>query len=184
VSTASAAPAPALASGSRVGSGERNWVIGEAAAGLVLQRKHPLTVEGDDIGGFELSFGCGEAGRDYIVTYVEHRRGSEPGRAPEALTDVELSLSGKAVPLTIVSSRADRKPTELSSIASGRVAAELVKAFADPRSRSITVETTSEDMATAIRIGNAGVARSFQKLVASCSGTQVRTRSTELRPAN
>jgi hypothetical protein len=182
ISTATASAG--LANGSRVAPGERSWVIGESAAGVVLARKHPLTVEGDDIGGFELSFGCGEPGKDYVVTYVEQRRGSEPGRAPEALTDVELSLSGKAVPLTIVSSRADRKPTELSSIASGRVAAELVKAFADPRSRSITVETTSEDMATAIRIGNAGVARSFQKLVASCSGTQVRTRSTELRPAN
>jgi hypothetical protein len=183
VSTASAAPPPALASGSRVVPGERNWVIGESPAGLVLARKHPLTVEGDDIGGFELSFGCGEPGRDYIVTYVEHRRGSEPGRAPEALTDFELSLSGKAVPLKIVSSRSDRKATELDSVASGRVSADLIKAFADPRSRSMTIETTSEDMATAIRIGNAGVARVFQRLAAAC-GAQVRTRSTELRPAN
>jgi hypothetical protein len=181
ISTATASAG--LANGSRVAPGERSWVIGESAAGVVLARKHPLTVEGDDIGGFELSFGCGEPGKDYVVTYVEQRRGSEPGRAPEALTDVELSLSGKAVPLKIVSSRSDRKATELDSVASGRVSADLIKAFADPRSRSMTIETTSEDMATAIRIGNAGVARVFQRLAAAC-GAQVRTRSTELRPAN
>ena len=33
-----------------------------------LGRTHPLTVEGDEVGSFELKFACGEPGRDYIVT--------------------------------------------------------------------------------------------------------------------
>ena len=47
-----------------------------------LGRSHPLTVEGDEVGTFELNFACGEPGRDYIVTYVEQRRSAEAGRAP------------------------------------------------------------------------------------------------------
>ena len=44
-----------------------------------LGRTHPLTVEGDDVGSFELHFACGEPGRDYIVTYAEQRRSGESG---------------------------------------------------------------------------------------------------------
>ena len=45
-----------------------------------LGRSHPLTVEGDDVGAFELKFACGEPGRDYIVTYVEQRHSDGAGR--------------------------------------------------------------------------------------------------------
>ena len=55
---------------------------------------------------------------------------------------------------------------------------DLVKTFADPRSRSLLIETASEDRATAIRIGNAGIARSFQQLSTAC-GTQPAVRSTQ-----
>ncbi len=178
--SSAASSAPSLANGSRAVAAERSWVTIENAGRLVLSRKHPLTVEGDDIGWFELAFGCGEPGKDYTVTYVEQRRGSDAGRAPESLTEVELALSGKTLTLPIVSSRPGDKPSELASLASGRVPAELVKALADPRARSLSVETTSSDNATMIRIGNAGLARGFPQLVASCGGQAI-VRSSTLR---
>ena len=171
VSTATAAASsPAgLASGARTASNERSWVVVDSDGSRSLARQHPLTVEGDEIGNFELRFACGDGGKDYVVTYIEQRRSAEDGRAPEALTDVELSLAGKSVTLKVTSTQQGGKPVVFQSIASGRVSADMVKAFADPRSRSLMVETTSDDTATAIRVGNAGVARSFPQLASSCA---------------
>ncbi len=180
ISLASSTSSAALSNGTRALVSERSWMMVDKDARPAITRKHPLTVEGDDIGSFELTFACGENGKDYVVTYVERRRSIEAGRPPEPVIDVELSLSGKSVPLKIVSSRPASKPLEFDSIASGSVSAELMTAFADARNRSITIETTSEDVATVIRLGNAGVARSYPKLAESCGGP-AKTRSTELR---
>jgi predicted PhzF superfamily epimerase YddE/YHI9 len=135
-----------------------------------LGRSHPLTVEGDDVGAFELNFACGEQGRDYIVTYVEQRRGNEAGRVPAALSEVEISLAGKPTQLKVVASRPRDKSTDLVSIASGRISVEALKAFADTGNRSLMVETASDDAVTAIRIGNAGIGRILPTLAASCAG--------------
>ncbi len=181
ISSGAATTASTLSNGSRVSVNERSWIIGDNAGRAVMTRKHPLTVEGDDIGNFELTFTCGEPGKDLVVTYSERRRSGDTGRVPEALTDVGLSLSGKSVPLKVVSSRPSDNPLEFESVASGHVPAELFRTFADTRSRSLMIETTSNELATAIRVGNSGVARGYLKFAASC-GDQVRTRSTELRP--
>jgi hypothetical protein len=154
---------------------ERSWVMSENAGRIMLTRRHPLTVEGEEIGSFDLTFACGEPGKDLAVTYVEQRRGF--GRKPGGLTEVEISLSGKSVPLKVVSSQPGAGSLEFNSTARGRVPADLFKTFADPRSRSILVETASVDQATAIRIGNAGMARGFQQLAAHC-GMQPAIRST------
>ena len=139
------------------GAGQRRACCGQrsrlggarpTAAGPALGRSHPLTVEGEDIGMFELSFACGEPGRDYVVTYVEQRRGDEAGRAPAAVTEVEISLAGKPVPLKVASSRPTDESLELNSVASGRVPVEMLKAFADAGSRSMMVETASDDVNT------------------------------------
>ena len=167
--SATAASAYALASGQRAGLPERSWMIAAEKAGqLTLTRKHPLTVEGDEIGSFELSFGCGEAGKDFTVTYSEQRRSAKP-RAPAELSEVELSVSGRSVALKIVSS--DAKASERASIANGRIPADLFKLFADPRHRSLTIETSSDEISTEIRVGNSGVARAFTQLAASCGGS-------------
>jgi hypothetical protein len=146
----------------------------------VLSRRHPLTVEGEDIGSFELSFACGQGGRDYMVTYVERRRVGVTSRATAPLTAVELLLAGRAVPLKITASQVDGNPHELNSIARGLVSVEMIRTFADARSRSITIETANGDIATNIRLGNVGVAGHFQKLAEFCGGRET-IRSTELR---
>jgi hypothetical protein len=177
VNSGTATPQPAAASGTRVQiNSDRSWAVVEAAGLQTLSRRHPLTVEGDEIGNFEVSFACGEAGKDYRVTYTERRRIPDGGRAPEAVTDVELMVGGRSVPLTVKSSQPSARPNEFETVATGLVPTDLMKAFADPRSRSLTVETNSEEMTTAIRLGNAGVARSFVHLAASC-GSPAATRS-------
>jgi hypothetical protein len=158
----------ALANGVRAPINERSWSIAAHGDRPTLTRAHPLTVEGDDIGTFELSFACGEIGKDFVVTYVERRYGTADGRTPAQPTGVGMSLSGKTVSLRVLSSEIVGKAR--ASIASGRVSLGQMRAFADSQSRSLTVETNSDDTATMIRIGNAGVARSLPQLAASCGG--------------
>ena len=167
--TGAAAGTSALANGARSPVNAHGWAMVPADGRPALGRSHPLTLEGDDVGAFELSFGCGEPGRDYIVTYSERRRGDDTGRPPAALTDVEVSLAGKPVQLKVVASRLRDKSAELNSIASGRIPVEMLKAFADPGNRSMMVETASDDVVTAIRVGNAGIGRMLPSLVAGCA---------------
>ena len=168
----SATNSAALANGTRATVNGHGWAMVAVEGRAALGRSHPLTVEGDEVGTFELNFACGEPGRDYIVTYSEQRRGADAGRPPAALSEVEISLAGKPVQLKVVASRPRDKSSELNSIASGRIPVEVVKAFADPGSRSLMVETASDDVVTAIRIGNAGIARMLPTLAASCAAAQ------------
>ncbi len=85
------------------------------------------------------------------------------------MNEVEVSLAGKPTQLKVVASRPRDKSTELVSIASGRISVEALKAFADTGSRSLMVETASDDAITAVRIGNAGIGRILPTLAASCA---------------
>jgi hypothetical protein len=174
----------ALANGARSPINGRSWVVLANAERPQLARKHPLTVEGEDIGTFELRIACGDTAKDYAVTYVEQRRSREGRRAPKALTEVQLAVAGRSVPLKVVSSRPGGSQNEIETVAGGTLAADLVRAFADAAARSLTVETFSDDASTAIRVGNAGVSRGLQQLAASCA-SRLRARSTarvEVRP--
>jgi hypothetical protein len=53
----------------------------------------------------------------------------------------------------------------------------MLKAFADPGSRSLMVETASDDASTAIRIGNAGISRVLPTLAANCAAGSVPLRN-------
>jgi hypothetical protein len=171
VSATAATNSTALANGARAAVNNRGWAVLAAAGGSpALGRSHPLTVEGEDIGMFELSFACGDQGRDYVVSYVEHRR-PDDGRVPAAVTDVELTLGGKAVPLKVTSSSVQGKSQQLDSMATGRVSADMLKAFADTGNRSLLLETVSEDINTLIRIGNAGISRALPSLITSCAAS-------------
>jgi hypothetical protein len=166
-----------LANGSRVLANGRSWAVQVSAERPKIGRTHPLTVEGEDIGAFELSLSCDDSGRDYVVTYVEQRRGVDGGHVPAAPTAVEMTLGGKSVPLKIVSARPNGRPTEIESIAYGKLSADLLKAFAEANGRSLIIETTSDDTTTVIRIGNAGFARALPQLAASCAN-RMRLRNT------
>ena len=159
----------AMANGVRAAVNGRSWMMHASAESPRIARVHPLTVEGDEIGSFEVALSCEEPGRDYTVTYIEQRRGGEAGRLPAAPTAVEITLSGKLVPLKVVSARPNGRPLEIEAVAQGRLSAELLKAFAEGNVRSLTVETASDDVTTAIRVGNAGFARALPQLIAGCA---------------
>jgi hypothetical protein len=169
MTAATATNSAALANGTRAAVNGRGWSMYVSDGQPALGRTHPLTVEGDDVGAFELNFACGEAGRDYIINYTERRHGDDDGQTPAALTDVEITLGGKSLPLKVVSSQPLDKSAGRSTAASGRLSADMLKAFADPGNRSLMIETSSDDAVTAIRIGNAGIARVLPDLVAKCA---------------
>jgi hypothetical protein len=176
VSASAATNSTALANGTRAAVNNRGWAV-IAGGTPAIGRSHPLTVEGDDIGTFELDFACGEAGHDFTVSYVEHRR-VDGDQAPAALTSVELTLAGKAVPLKVTSSTMQAKLRQLDSVAHGRLSADMLEAFAEVGSRSLMVETVSRDTNTLIRIGNAGIGHALPSLVASCAAPHPVIRNT------
>jgi hypothetical protein len=168
MTAATATNSAALANGTRAAVNNRGWAMYQTDGRPALGRTHPLTVEGDDVGAFELNFACGEGGRDYVINYIEQRQ-SDDGKAPAPVTEIEITVAGKSVPLKIVSSQTSDKDAGRSSIASGRLSAEALKTFAETGSRSLMVETSSDDAVTAIRVGNAGISRVLPNLVASCA---------------
>ena len=135
-----------------------------------LGRSHPLTVEGDDVGAFELNFACGEPGRDYIVTYSERRRSGVNGTSPASLsrggnlaggTPGPARCRGFAATRQIHRPRLDRQRARVGGDAEG---------LCRSGNRSLMVETASDDAVTAIRIGNAGIGRILPTLAAGCAG--------------
>ncbi len=149
------------------------WMLTQRAGGAALVRQHPLTVEGDRIGAFEVALACGQKTGTYEVTYTETRRNAESPDAA-AVKQVDLWIEGKTAPLDIVSSQVNEQPQELRTLANGILSAELVKSFADAAGDSITVRTTGGvSVGTTIRIGNTGFARAFPKLAAACDAQPV-----------
>jgi hypothetical protein len=176
------APAAALpaSEGARTENRERGWAMAERAGRAALVRRHPLTVEGEKIGTFEVALGCGRTPGAYVVTYAETRRsadGQDAARdAASAVKQVDLWIEGKTTSLEIVSSRINATPYELETLANGTVTADLVKSFADAATDSVTVRTlTAAAPGTLIRIGNTGFARLFPRLVAACDAAPGRT---------
>src|SRR5262249_37315555 len=138
-------------------------------------RRHPLTVEGERIGAFEVALGCGASLGTYAVTYAETRRSADD-RDPAAVKRVDLWIEGKTAPLDVVSSHAGHSPREIETLASGTVSAELVKSFADATGDSMTVRTVNGSApGTLIRVGNSGFARAFTQLAAACDAGTART---------
>jgi len=157
--------------------GPRGWVIAQRAGSSTLVRRHPLTIEGDDIGTFEVALGCGRTSDSFVVSYAETRKGADEGDAP-AVKQVDLWVDGKMATLDVLSSRLDNDPKAsahaLETRASGTLSADAVKSFADAANDSITVRTVSTVApGTLIRVGNTGFATAFRKLAASCHALPV-----------
>ena len=169
--------------GGRSEPSPHGWVLMQRGGGTALVRQHPLTVEGDRIGGFEVALACGEKAGSYAVTYTETRRNPDDD---VAVKQVDLWIEGKTAPLDVVSSRLIELPRELRTLANGALSAELVKTFADAAGDSITVRTARTGApGTMIRIGNTGFARAFPKLAAACDAKPAPAEAhAELTPAH
>ncbi len=147
---------------------ERRWAMIDHSGVEALARRHPLTIEGEDIGSFDLMVACG--GIDsFDVSYVERRHAGDRAILPGKLTGVTLRVGGKQASLKVASSDRRNDPDELVTFAAGLVAAALIDGFAAIGSHSVTIETTSDRQVTVIRLGNTGAPQNLPRLAASCS---------------
>jgi hypothetical protein len=156
-------------------AGARGWVVDQQANSVMLVRRHPLTVEGETIGTFDVALTCGNAANEYAVLYSETRTIKGANRYGERLKYVSVSMGQKSVSLAIGSSEIASPRMERESFASGMIPASAVTTFAEAGSHSLTVETSSTgNGATSVRVGNTGVAQNFPQLAAAC-GKRPRT---------
>lgn len=154
--------------------GRAGWALLDEMQGTALTRRHPVTVEGEEIGLFDLTFACGSSADNYIVSYSETR--ARRNGDPATVGEVTLGIASRTLPLTIVPRKAQTVAEtggEIETFASGIVPGELVRALAGGKPRSLVVATSMAHVkeageATSIRIGNVGFSRNFPKLAASC----------------
>jgi hypothetical protein len=148
---------------------ERGWVVADHAGVTTLARRHPLTVEGEDLGTIDVAFACGAAAGEYLITYTETRRGTE-GTAAQPPKSIALRLANKIVPLTLRTPAPSQSPGAMLSQASGTVTGAMLQNFASSAMRSIVIETASENSNVAvIRIGNSGASANLMPFLSSCA---------------
>jgi hypothetical protein len=147
---------------------ERQWAVVDRAGAAALARRHPLTVEGAQIGSFDLILACGAKGGSYDVSYLEHRHDGGGIAVPASLGAVSVRVGDVSIPLKVVSSERRRDPDELVTYATGVAPAALIDAFAAVGNHSIVIETHSARLATGIRLGNTGVQQNWPPLAAAC----------------
>jgi hypothetical protein len=150
-------------------SPERGWTLAEGATPRSMQRQHPLTIEGDEIGQFALTVSCPDAGGSYRVAYAE-TRALQSEDLEVRLTDVNLYLEGERAALAIDAS-APRTGTqgELQSRATGLVSAKFVeKLRRDPGTTIVVGTRASDNTRTSIRVGGVGFAKALPRLTSSC----------------
>jgi hypothetical protein len=146
---------------------ERRWAVVDRAGTAALARRHPLTIEGEDIGSFDLIVACGGAD-GYDVSYAERRHAGDQHPLPAALTAVTVTVGNKSAPLKVVSSQRSEQADELVTFASATVPASLIAGFAAAGNHSLMIATTSAVIATGIRLGNTGALANLPRLAASC----------------
>ena len=163
-------PVPRVTDGARATAiSERRWAMVDRDGVTALARHQPLTVEGEDIGSFDLMLACGTAGGDsYDVSYVERRHNGDRIQVPAELGAVTLTVGRMSASLKVVSSERRSQPDELVTYAAGTVPAALVGAFAAVGNHSMLIETTSAGMVTGIRFGNTGAQQNLPRLTAAC----------------
>ena len=145
----------------------QRWAMVDRDGTTTLARSHPLTVEGESIGSFDLVVACGASG-NFDVRYIEHRRRGENLPVPDSLGTVTMRVGGTAATLKVASSARRGEPDELVTYAAGSVSASVIGAFASPGNRSVVIETESDGMVTVTRLGNTGAVVNLPRLTASC----------------
>jgi hypothetical protein len=164
--TSSHAPSAAARRGAEAAA--RGWTVVERSGRPMLLRSHPLTVEGVEIGSFDLFVACGETPGSLEVGYSERRMAA--GGAPNPLKIVALTLGARSEPLQVVSSEPVPRSLEWASAASGSVPVSFIRRFSELSSRALVVSTVSADNArTMIRVGNSGIGPSLVRLQESCA---------------
>jgi hypothetical protein len=158
--------APSTAGNRPDGLDEHGWSVVNLDGASVLGRRHPLTIEGDEIGSFDLTLACA-AGDGYQVTYTEERR-ADIGAAGAPLTDVTVRVGGQIATLAVKASDVQAKTGLLVTQASGTVPAALIRSFTAPGSHSMMIGTSNSKSRSSIRVGNSGAHRNLPLLASRC----------------
>lgn len=163
-------PAPRVTDGTRASPiSSQRWAMVDRAGTAALARRHPLTVEGEDIGSFDLVLACGGEGTSsYDVSYIETRHSGEQIPVPASLSKVTMRIGSTALALKVSASERRNGPDQLVTYASASLPASVLGSFASTGNRSIVVETESSGMVTVIRLGNTGAQMSLPQLAESC----------------
>jgi hypothetical protein len=162
------------------------WTVVDRKGQRALMRRHPITIEGQEIGTFEISFTCGDKPDAYRVSYQERRI---VPNAPLVVTDrleaIGISIrqenSFLRMLLTLEESTPGKAPAELLSKARGIVAASFLEtaaaassseAVAASNQQGLLVATTTIDkVRTTIRLGHTGLAEGLRQLSSTCEET-------------
>ena len=147
---------------------ERGWTLLSTAPQPAVQRRHTLTIEGDEVGEFALTLACAGSGGGYKVAYAESRALGE--QSPARLRDVTLYLDGERTTLKVEASELRTDGSELTSRATGVVPQSFVnKLRKDPTSVIIVGTKTTDEVRTSIRVGSTGFAKVFPRVGVGCA---------------
>jgi hypothetical protein len=145
---------------------DRAWIPSDNPEQRGFSRRHPLTIEGEQIGSFELTFLCA-AGGEVAVAYNETRHLREGSN--DRLSGVAIASGKERLLLKIQSSAPDLGGGELLSAAQNSVPPTMLKALAESEGRALFVVTqTLSNTRTLIQPGNNGFADSFRRTIAEC----------------
>ena len=147
---------------------EQRWSLVDRAGTATLARRHPLTVEGEEIGSFDLVVACSPGADSYDVSYVERRHRGEQIALPAAIESISLRVGSNSAALKVVSTERRSEPDELLTYATARVPSTLIGAFAAMGSHSMVIKTESAQLVTGIRLGNTGASQNLPRLLAGC----------------
>jgi hypothetical protein len=179
------AAGPALAQDLRSAASERGWMLEIRSGRAVLSRSHPLTVEGERIGNFDLAFTCAEVPGTYTLTYKEVRYGPADRDLPRSIAQVALTIEDQVQELKIGASERSLLRADLESVATAAVPVRMIHAFAGERAVSMIVATESAgNPNTTIRVGNVGFSVNFARLESGCQQGWARADAhAQLQPA-
>jgi hypothetical protein len=162
---AGARPAPGSSPPAQAALG---WMLVEKQDLHALVRTHPLTIDGEQIGSFEISFRCADNPGVYVAQYVEKRRST---RSPDdRLNAVGISAERERAMLTIQSSRTEQPGAEIISVARGVVSAKFMNALGSAGNSPLVVATATVSKArTTILVGRAGLPENLSKMTTACA---------------
>jgi len=160
---------------------DRSWGLVDHSGAATLARRYPLTLKGDEIGGFDLLVSCSAHQGTYDALYVEHRHDTDDAPLPKTLQSVLLQAAGQEAALQVVSTER-RAPDELVTLATGAIPAALIDGFGADGNHSMMVETQAGPVMTSIRIGNTGVQQNLPRLANAC-GSTARQQRADATPA-
>ena len=160
------------------------WTIVERRGLRTLVRQHPITIEGQEIGAFEIAFTCSDKPEIFRVNYAEKRFAQNTAtgildRVEAVGISVRQENSYFRTLLTMEDSVPMKGVTELVSRAHGTIAVSFLETavataaaegMASASQQGMIVATTTTDkVRTVIRLGQTGLAEGLRVLAANCA---------------